>query len=766
MKYIVRAFLAGTMLAAMLTVALARPVVPRGRGPVRLDEVDPLAARSLAVVDAGRIRATFSNWGEYGNPDGIPGYKGFEYPRDSGSDFLFSAGIWVGAIRDSIRLVSTSTDGDNGTNEFYPVHLGAVPAANGTLRADWHLSSLSLTSHDGDSYVRGRRGADDDGDWNALTDDLDGNLRPSRNYDGGGGILQFDDDDDGAVDEETTNSRDDDGDGLIDEDTQDGDSNGDHDAGYDPEPRIDEDPLGNMAADYLDNDYDGLVDAGDPDFDGDLDPATFDDDADGAADEDAAARADQELRCMFQDDIDMGHVGNPDNDGHTPLRVTVDQRALAWTYELSRDLVLLEFSVRNAGVDTLREMYLAFFADPDIGAAGEGGDAASLDDFNYFDSQRRMMVSYDNLTDGDGAGPGVFGVKVVKPPVPWAGARFSFRNFERISGGDPENNVAKYAMISSGAIAPPTNQQGDWRMLMGWGADDGSLSLAPGEAFDFTVAVIGAPDTATLNIIAGRLPVFDGGPAIGEITLYTSPSIPGPYVLSASFVDNDGVDYADGVAIHWLWQGHESAWQSAPSYAYVWSDPVTFSGEYYFMLPDTHASGFPLGLGDTLLFYLDGEDGFGNYSAHTLYQLVAGTGFLSAHVPVPAAAEFALAQNYPNPFNATTTISYSLPRAMSARLELYNLLGQKVATLAEGMQAAGSHRVSWNAQSAAAGVYVYCLKTEEWSVVAQVAAAEVTNARRWTRWRGPLIAALRWLDLTNARKCRAGCRCLARLFFR
>jgi hypothetical protein len=183
-------------------------------------------------------------------------------------------------------------------------------------------------------------------------------------------------------------------------------------------------------------------------------------------------------------------------------------------------------------------------------------------------------------------------------------------------------------------------------------------------------------------------------------------------VLSAPFVDDDGVAYETAVALHWLWQGHETGFQTAPPYSWVWSDAETASGEYYFLLPGTHADGSAVNPGDTLLFYLDGEDGFGNYSAHALYQLRAGDGFLGARDAAPRVAAYALAQNYPNPFNATTTIGYSLPRAMLARLAVYNLLGQQVAVLAEGMQSAGEHRVTWNGGNAAAGVYIYRLETD------------------------------------------------------
>jgi len=67
---------------------------------------------------------------------------------------------------------------------------------------------------------------------------------------------------------------------------------------------------------------------------------------------------------------------------------------------------------------------------------------------------------------------------------------------------------------------------------------------------------------------------------------------------------------------------------------------------------------------------------------------------------------FALDQNYPNPFNPATVIGYSLPSDSRVTLSVYNVLGQKVATLVNGTVAAGTHQVEWKAQ-VSSGVYFY-----------------------------------------------------------
>jgi hypothetical protein len=78
--------------------------------------------------------------------------------------------------------------------------------------------------------------------------------------------------------------------------------------------------------------------------------------------------------------------------------------------------------------------------------------------------------------------------------------------------------------------------------------------------------------------------------------------------------------------------------------------------------------------------------------------------------PEAIPSRFGITTNYPNPFNPTTTIAFALDRATDIRLEIYNILGQRVKTLASGRYNAGFHTIRWNGtddagQIVASGVY-------------------------------------------------------------
>ena len=80
---------------------------------------------------------------------------------------------------------------------------------------------------------------------------------------------------------------------------------------------------------------------------------------------------------------------------------------------------------------------------------------------------------------------------------------------------------------------------------------------------------------------------------------------------------------------------------------------------------------------------------------------ITGVQELSNNRPV----EFDLSQNYPNPFNPTTQVNYSVSKSSYVTLKVYNLLGQSVTTLFEGVRSVGNYQATFNASNLPSGVY-------------------------------------------------------------
>ena len=103
-----------------------------------------------------------------------------------------------------------------------------------------------------------------------------------------------------------------------------------------------------------------------------------------------------------------------------------------------------------------------------------------------------------------------------------------------------------------------------------------------------------------------------------------------------------------------------------------------------------------------------------NIRTRLLGSILDAFGIPNTNVPEETAStptKFSLSQNHPNPFNGATLINFTLPEKGDISLEVHNLVGQKVATIASGIYKAGTHKVTWQTPSdLSAGIYFYTLK--------------------------------------------------------
>lgn len=112
---------------------------------------------------------------------------------------------------------------------------------------------------------------------------------------------------------------------------------------------------------------------------------------------------------------------------------------------------------------------------------------------------------------------------------------------------------------------------------------------------------------------------------------------------------------------------------------------------------------------------------------HSGFWYLTGSGTVTSvddpEVELPE--DFTLNQNYPNPFNPTTKIEYQLPVAADVTIEVYNTIGQRVATLVNESMKAGTHTVSADLGQLSSGVYIY-------RIVAQGESDTFTSTRKMT----------------------------------
>lgn len=141
----------------------------------------------------------------------------------------------------------------------------------------------------------------------------------------------------------------------------------------------------------------------------------------------------------------------------------------------------------------------------------------------------------------------------------------------------------------------------------------------------------------------------------------------------------------------------------APNQRFTMGSPGNFVNRHYRT---------PLGdfTGDGELNFITVQRQDRNYRDSPVYMYAIEGSTVSAEAVTEVPAGFKLEQNYPNPFNPNTMIGFQLPENSPVRLEVFDLLGRRVATLIDGNKKAGRHEVQFEAGHLASGVYLYRLQ--------------------------------------------------------
>lgn len=192
---------------------------------------------------------------------------------------------------------------------------------------------------------------------------------------------------------------------------------------------------------------------------------------------------------------------------------------------------------------------------------------------------------------------------------------------------------------------------------------------------------------------------------IDSSTFYIENSQPQPVHANAFYCNINNDEY-DDLGIRMWGENHVDFYLGGDNFQ---TQPAYSIG----IAPCLSSAGIGVDLGD-----LNGDqhddvlvsDG-GNFNSATVYSLNP----VANDDPVLLPGD--CIKNYPNPFNPSTTITYQIPASGSVRLEIFNIKGQKVRTLVNDLQNAGSHSVVWNGTDqsgrlVSSGIYFYHIVTD------------------------------------------------------
>ena len=441
----------------------------------------------------------------------------------------------------------------------------------------------------------------------------------------------------------------------------------------------------------------------------------FDNDHDGAVDEDYAAASDQMFSRHFRDDQPGTTEIYPQ---HTPIHLDVHEDSYAFKDSLYNDFVGFTFSITNSGEETLHDAYIGIMADGDVGQRASPNywaDDAAGTAMVPVDLGPRGVVTcafpYCRDADGDNlAAPGRCGFVLLDHTVDPTGATAPFEvslHSARIfhgaaafeAGGDPTNDFERYEAMSSGVTSPPVTFS-DVRTLMSVGPFP---TLAPGKTVTFTVALVVTP--ADYSNVARAAEAYNGlwfdldhNPATGiqgkehHEPWYLPNEDPVPVWFSGFSVG------PDGGAVHLRW-GLVS--DQPIDHLVVERAPVEGGpGVTLATLPGNAREFLDLApkAGERFTYRVTVYGKFGSsYSSPT----IAMTAPL---LPTK------LWLSYPNPFRDETTISAHLATQSNLNLAVFDVAGRRIARLASGMRGAGEHIFTWNGTDATgrrvpAGVY-------------------------------------------------------------
>ncbi|MEE9457601.1 MAG: T9SS type A sorting domain-containing protein [bacterium] len=343
-----------------------------------------------------------------------------------------------------------------------------------------------------------------------------------------------------------------------------------------------------------------------------------------------------------------------------PIGLVVEQHGMQWSGAANDDYVIFQTYVLNKSGRRLTDEFICLYYDFDI-----GGETSSDDDYVRIDYGRKMPYMHDD-----------------DPKHPYVGLRVLDGKPHTMGVpdimSDPSTDAKKWALMTSGKWIEQ-KEPFDWRVCL----SSGPHVSAKNEQLRFAFAVVAGANLAELqaNADAAYNKYWEIFTSVED---FSARALPGAVELS--WVPN--INYAG-------FNLYRAEANDPTTEAKINSRPIT--GRKPFKYVDSTVTA------DTTYDY-------------TL-EAVNLNGGKERYGPIRVKGEgktkplsFRLAQNFPNPARETTTIAFTLAEAGDVTLEVFDLSGRKVATVAEGHRRVGENEATLDASTLAAGVYIYRLR--------------------------------------------------------
>ena len=268
------------------------------------------------------------------------------------------------------------------------------------------------------------------------------------------------------------------------------------------------DASGRRAPEPAPNDDEDTDDLGVPRIDEEI-LNGYDDDEDGLLEEDFGQVGNQMMVTTMYDNTRIAAEIFAD---HSPLNLRIVQESFAWENDLVDDFVGFQYTITNVGVTDIRNVYIGFFADPDIGPRSLGATASDDMAGSFAGSIKASDGSWVPVEVGfmwDAAEEqrldGYFGIAFlghdVDPSGQTAPQTIGLRTFQRFSGqapfaqgGDPTNDAERYELMSADREDwdqdVQEGRQDDFRFLVSAGPFE---TLSPNAELKFQVAIVLGP---------------------------------------------------------------------------------------------------------------------------------------------------------------------------------------------------------------------------------------------------------------------------------